>query len=381
MTKRMISLLLLAVLAASCLCVPAMASSGPMDEARSAEVKNGLVTGDDGRVYCYADGRMLTGIQTVGGKTYYFSAKDGHRMAGGFVTDGKQRYYASAKDGHLMKNGFVTVKGERYYLAPDGHVMKGGFISDGGQRYYLDKADGHVHSGEFVTVGSRRYFLSPEDGHCLTGCVMEDRGQLYYLAASDGHVMCGGWISAASGRYYAGADGALYTGVRDVGGQTYYFDPDAAWLRRGVVLSFGGKLHYFDETDGHMVRGSWVQDKAGRRYYAGADGALVTGRASVDGATYIFDERDGHLIEGPIERLPLENQDLVHRLSQESRGSCLATSFSMAANLILGWDKYGAFDWCAPGSDAANVSQYNTFEARTAASTGRPSGATATTPW
>ena len=162
MTKRMISLLLLAVLAASCLCVPAMASSGPMDEARSAEVKNGLVTGDDGRVYCYADGRMLTGIQTVGGKTYYFSTKDGHRMAGGFVSDGKQRYYASAKDGHLMKNGFVTVKGERYYLAPDGHVMKGGLVNGpDGHQYYVSAKDGHVVKGGW-TRGPKNtwYYLS-----------------------------------------------------------------------------------------------------------------------------------------------------------------------------------------------------------------------------
>ena len=44
---------------------------------------------------------------------------------------------------------------------------------------------------------------------------------------------------------------------------------------------------------------------------------------------------------------PLDNDGLVNRLSQDSRYCCLATSFSMAANLLLGRNEYGAFDWTA----------------------------------
>ena len=43
----------------------------------------------------------------------------------------------------------------------------------------------------------------------------------------------------------------------------------------------------------------------------------------------------------------LANAALVDHLSQGDRGCCLATSFSMAANLILGRNEYGPFDWTA----------------------------------
>lgn len=55
--------------------------------------------------------------------------------------------------------------------------------------------------------------------------------------------------------------------------------------------------------------------------------------------------------EQPESGTPLGNAGLVNRLSQGSRGCCLATSFSMAANLILGRNEYGPFDWTASDTD------------------------------
>ncbi len=52
----------------------------------------------------------------------------------------------------------------------------------------------------------------------------------------------------------------------------------------------------------------------------------------------------------------LANTAIVSHLSQGDRYCCLATCFSMAANVILGQDRYGAFDWTGgPGQDWLNV--------------------------
>lgn len=52
----------------------------------------------------------------------------------------------------------------------------------------------------------------------------------------------------------------------------------------------------------------------------------------------------------------LANAAIVSHLSQGDRYCCLATCFSMAANVILGRDQYGAFDWTAgPTQDWLNV--------------------------
>lgn len=374
--RRLIPVLLSVILAALCLAVPAMASAEPAasqepateetpapeparDDAGAAEALNGLVTGEDGKVYCYADGQLQQGLVNVDGYLYYFSATDGHRMSGGMVNDGTRRYYLAEGDGHVLMGQFVSYQGERYWLSPDdGHVMKNGFITVQDTRYYLAPSDGHVVSvGRIVTAGGRTYYPSAGDGHILTDCVIEDGGRFYYLDAKDGHVLKGGWISSTAGSrlYYAGTDGALYTGFCTVGKRSYYFDPNSARVRRGGIIVQDGRLYYLSSEDGHVMTGGWIKGAGGKRYYAGADGALYTGTAEVDGRTYVFDEQDGHYISGPSASSPLENWDIVHRLSQESRGSCLATSYSMAANLVLGYDKYGAFDWCAPGSDAANI--------------------------
>ena len=58
----------------------------------------------------------------------------------------------------------------------------------------------------------------------------------------------------------------------------------------------------------------------------------------------------------------LANAALVDHLSQGDRYCCLATCFSMAANVILGRNEYGAFDWTASDTeDYLNVPDGTTF--------------------
>ncbi len=66
-------------------------------------------TAADGRdYYTNSKGVRQSGVQSAGGKQYYFSVKDGHMMKGGLVTGpGGKQYYVSAKDGHIMKGGWA----------------------------------------------------------------------------------------------------------------------------------------------------------------------------------------------------------------------------------------------------------------------------------
>ncbi len=116
----------------------------------------------------------------------------------GWVTRGGRRYYY--KNGQMLKGGWLTVDGRQYYLAADGHMMSYGWLTVGGKRYYLAR-DGHVMKRGFLTYGGRKYYL-----------------------ALDGHMMKGGWLTVNGQRYYLGSDGAALTGWHAIGGQMYRFD-------------------------------------------------------------------------------------------------------------------------------------------------------------
>ena len=167
--------------------------------------KKELVVEKDGKTYCYDEnGDKLTGLQTVEGKTYYFSIADGHMMRGGVVNAGDGRYYyLSAQDGHVLKGGWINGgSGKRYYAASDGHLMAGGRFTDpdSGRIYYLAK-NGQMLTG-FHTSGKLSFYYSPADGHMMKGGLVRVDGKLYYLSARDGHVMKNGWVNAGGGKYY-----------------------------------------------------------------------------------------------------------------------------------------------------------------------------------
>ncbi len=59
----------------------------------------------------------------------------------------------------------------------------------------------------------------------------------------------------------------------------------------------------------------------------------------------------------------LANAALVSHLDQGDRYCCLATSFSMAVNMIMGRDEYGAFDWTGSDTDdSLSVPSGTTFQ-------------------
>ncbi len=260
--KKQVLSFILAALAALTLGAPAMAYAGPeaaayvsADSPETAAVKNGWVT-SGGKRYYYINGVKLTGLRPVGGKTYYFSTKDGHMMKSGWVTVNGRKYYL-AKDGHALKNGWVTVNGKKYYLAKDGHMLKNGWVTVGSRKYYLAK-DGHMMKNGWVTHGSKRYYLA-KDGHMLKGGWLTVGSSKYYLAA-DGHMMKNGLIKVNGKLYYLNAKGVMLKNQTvTVNGQTYTLDAKGvatlknATVKVGAYVADDGSVLIIEEVNGNQI--------------------------------------------------------------------------------------------------------------------------------
>ena len=126
--------------------------------------------------------------------------------------------------------------------------------------------------------------------------------------------------------YYLGSDGVRVSGLQDIKGQTYYFNPDRNnQLSYGLNL-VGDKLYLFGDAgkenagqlvkDTHLKNGdfqlnidsngivtvannhpAFLQDNGGHWYYMDKDGKLMTGPQTIDGLTYYFDS-NGRQVKG-----------------------------------------------------------------------------------
>lgn len=217
------------------------------------------------------------------------------------------------------RNGFVTEQEERietvnyvgslitlrhpyyvtYYYDSNGNKLMG-WQDINGERYYFKKE--REHPG-FETVDDKVYYFT-SSARMLRNEFIEENGQKYYL----------------------GSDGVRVSGLQDIKGQTYYFNPDRnGQLSYGLHL-IGDKLYLFGDAgkenagqlikDTHLNNGdfqlnidasgivtlankhsSFLQDNAGHWYYMNTDGKLVTGPQTIDGLTYYFDS-DGRQVKG-----------------------------------------------------------------------------------
>ena len=217
------------------------------------------------------------------------------------------------------RNGFVTEQEERietvnyvgslitlrhpyyvtYYYDNNGNKLMG-WQDINGERYYFKKE--REHPG-FETIDGKLYYFT-DSARMLHDEFVEGNGQTYYL----------------------GSDGVRVSGLQDIKGQTYYFNPD-----RNDQLSYGlnvvgDKLYLFGDAgkenagqlvkDTHLNNGdfklnidpngivtvannhpAFLQDNGGHWYYMNTDGKLVTGPQTIDGLTYYFDS-DGRQVKG-----------------------------------------------------------------------------------
>ena len=151
--------------------------------------------------------QLLTGWQTIGGRTYHFGA-DGAMLTGWQDVDGYRAYFGQSG---ILRVGWDEIDGQRYYFGSKGELQTGWQDID----------------------GSRYYFGT--DGAMRTGPLFID-GKLY-LFDMEG-VMQKGWQVLADEFYYFGDDGAALTGRQDNGSYPYSFSEEGK-LRFGLVPAGG----------------------------------------------------------------------------------------------------------------------------------------------
>lgn len=202
---------------------------------------------------------------------------------------------------------------------------KTGWRTKNGKKYYL--INGKRTTGK-TRVGSHWYYFNPE---MQTGLIKDQKSGAIYYAAGTGALKTGWrtvgkdtyyfWTAskdghtkyeAATGKskvdgkwYLFGKNGVLLHGLHEVGEKTYYADSKGR-IKTGL-RTIGGKKYYFQTSGddrGAAYKGfktvggkryyfgfaakTGLFKKKGNYYYADADGVLQTGWKTIGGKKYYF---------------------------------------------------------------------------------------------
>ena len=267
-----------------------------------AMVKSAWCNG--GSSYAGADGKLLTGLQTIGGKKYYFD-EDGYLMYSAALNDERTMVYVITSGGEVTdvisadSNGWKYVNGDWYY-AVNGKFVRGRYIINGVPYYFyyngrmasnIATRYGYADQNGVLTIPEglyNGYYYS--DGVIVTGPRMVD-GKYYYFddIASEGLFIVDGFY------YYYDGKGSreriiLNEGWNYVGSDWYYVRNNS--MVKDDTVEIGGVYYRFD-YDGKMMagfaNGEWA---CGREIYVnlGADGLPESGWEYWDGSWYYFGE-------------------------------------------------------------------------------------------
>ena len=158
--------------------------------------------------------------KTKNGETFYYNTK-GRKVKGWLIYQGK-KYYLNEKG--VLQTGWQQIDGHYYYFSK-------------GRKQYGAALKG------YQTLGKKRFYFSEKNGRLMTG-----------------------WYKVKKKKYYATNEEGIYTGVRDIDGQTYLFS------LKGVLQK------------------GWCSYKDNTYYCTRKTGAIAKGLGSIGGTLYYFDE-------------------------------------------------------------------------------------------
>jgi hypothetical protein len=123
-------------------------------------------------------------------------------------------------DGWVYENGAW-----KFFI--DG-VAQTDWVYDQSTWYYLD-SDGVMKIGWLYDSNYKAWFYLGGNGAMKTGWAKDD-GNWYYLRG-DGKMAWGKWLHDADGSwYYLSGNGKMLTGKRSIGGKSYTFKTNGAWV-------------------------------------------------------------------------------------------------------------------------------------------------------
>ena len=280
---------------------------------KSVKMPDGFYTDRNGYAYS-KDGKGLSGLQEIDGKTYYFDSK-GYALKNGT--------YASwfFKDDYAAYTGLHEKDGVLYYYE-DGRTATCGLFNIDGDYYYsywggVIKTDGVYYvSRTYCDLPAGTYEFGA-DGKMLNGIVEKNgvqclyaNGKLasyglykigddYYFASANGEFKTNGrfyvsttYCDLPAGNYTFGTDGKMLNGVVEQNGELYLY-------QNGTTATCGlfevdGKYYYSYwggvlKTDGRYYVSRTYCDLPAGNYTFGEDGAMLDGVVDVDGTLYLYE--------------------------------------------------------------------------------------------
>lgn len=210
------------------------------------------VVGGDGvyKLYDYyyfgSDAKPVTGVQTIGGKTYYFGT-------GGCRETGK--YYT--------KNGKKVYRPWQYYGKVSGKNLS---------RYFNEKTE-EVYVG-IHKIDGKYYYFEPDTALLRFGDSKGSKqkiGKYYYAIFPSGAFATNCWKKYSKGSCYFGSDGRMKTGWQKINSKKYYLDPETGYRLTGVQ-QIDGKVYVFNAYG--MLNTNKTIQIGGKVYKTSSNGAL-----------------------------------------------------------------------------------------------------------
>lgn len=115
--------------------------------------------------YFNAEGKMVTGWQTIGGKKYYFD-KNGYMLIYTQKINGKTYYFTSK--GNMLTGWVKNINNGTWRYFDKNGVMQTGWLTLGNKKYYLNSS-GIMQTG-WQTIDGKKYFFA-NSGEMKTGYV------------------------------------------------------------------------------------------------------------------------------------------------------------------------------------------------------------------
>ena len=160
--------------------------------------------------YAGADGAAYTGLQTIGGKKYYF--EDDGKLSVSNVENIEDKVYSSDENGILTEvtgnNTWKRIHGAWYFIQ-NHKILKDGVYKIGNAYYGLD-SNGVMRTDQIFVQ-----WTTHKNG---------DESSAYYMANQDGTLKRNTWAKWHGAWFYFGSDGAGADGLLTINGKTYYFE-------------------------------------------------------------------------------------------------------------------------------------------------------------
>lgn len=271
-------------------------------------IKNSWVNQGSAYYFSGAEGALLTGWQDIKGKTYYFDPSNGElatarnkagvRIEGKFYTfddsgalqrsvwsksgyDG--RSYSDAS-GALIEKGLREIDGKIYYF--EGTVAHKGEIRLEDQDAILHFSDkGVLEKASRLNGEALREGTVPFDDKVLKfekdGSIRKSGVSKIYLPGLNLDNK-----EQPALVYYSLAEGASYTGWKEIDGKKYYFK-DGINYHFNKNEEIDGKKYYFN-NEGEAIPTGFVK-KDGKTYYYDDNGVMLTGWQQINGKWHSFE--------------------------------------------------------------------------------------------